>query len=341
MLAAVLLIAAAAAALAWVVARALATARRDARSLVVHRDALDRLHELCDRNAGRDLAHHDHAGHAGHDTLHAHASAPRAHVRVLTGAPPAHGRPAPPPPLRLDAPSVRFGDDDRPTTPAGAVADDGGAVARLGTAGPSGPSGNAGVPDPTATTLQPRPVVAGLRIHPPGRRPLLVVAGVAALAAVVTLAAVAPSRDGRRTAGPTAPTRPAAPATVTTRVAPGAAPVPPPGVVAVESGPGIARYAVSGVAEPTLTLTATAPCWVRARLGGPGGPTLFEGVLRAGERRSITAPALWVRLGNPGGVRATVDGTPLELPAPSGRVLTLVVAAAGPAPPAPPVAVRP
>lgn len=302
MLATALIVTAAAAAVAWVMARALVAAGRDVRSLVGHRDALERLHELCDRNAG--------------DDARPPATGARAHVRVLAAPAAPPPRPAPPP-LRLQGAPTRFGDDARPTGEA-PVAD---------VAAPPAPSP---VPAPRAAV----PLAARPRARLRPRRAVSLTLAAGALAAAAAVATAALPRDGpppRRGAAP--PSTSARPATVPSAPA-RTPPTTAPAVVTLASAPALARYRVPGADAVTVTLSATAPCWVRARAGGPNGATLFEGVLRPGERRDVTAGAVWLRLGNPGGVRVAVQGVPVALPAPSGRVLTVEVS--GEAPPAPP-----
>ena len=78
-----------------------------------------------------------------------------------------------------------------------------------------------------------------------------------------------------------------------------------------------ARYRVN---RPTadVELLATAPCWVEIKTSLGTGPTVFVGTLHAGSRQAVptasTTGGVSVRLGNPGGMSVTVDGTALPVP---------------------------
>lgn len=309
-----LVIVAAAAALAWLVGRAVVAAGRDARSLVGHHDALERLHELCDRNAG--------------PGQHADVTAARSHVRLLAGAPSTSvARPAPPP-LRLDPPAGPFGghdDGDAGERPAPADPLAGATTVPSGDAG--GAADRPARPErPAAPAATARRGAAPSRAGaPPWLRPAALTGGALALVAAVTITLVSPPQ--RR--GPATATRSEAPSRRTPLTPPApvvttAAPATVPAVVTVTTAPGLARYAVR-TTPVRLTLRASALCWLRVREGGPSGRSLFEGLLRAGEERTFEGSALWLRVGKPGAITASVGGTVLDLPAPSGRVLTLVV----------------
>lgn len=86
----------------------------------------------------------------------------------------------------------------------------------------------------------------------------------------------------------------------------------------------------SATVEPTPTSRAgvtavlefSAPCWVRVVADGV---QIFEGTLGRGVTRTFTATGeLQVRLGNAGGVRATVNGQDLGVQGNSGQVVTRV-----------------
>src|SRR5262249_31070362 len=90
---------------------------------------------------------------------------------------------------------------------------------------------------------------------------------------------------------------------------------PTPAVRLVSANGGTASFVV-GAGPTSLTISATAPCWVRVTTGSNSGSTsLFQGTLAAGEQRSFAnAAPLTVRLGNPGAATLTIDGQPVQLP---------------------------
>lgn len=79
----------------------------------------------------------------------------------------------------------------------------------------------------------------------------------------------------------------------------------------VVSGETVTYRLAAGTA---VTLSFSGPCWVQARTPGPGGTVVFEQILAAGATRRFDAP-VWLRLGDPAEVRASVAGFPLQMPA--------------------------
>jgi hypothetical protein len=66
---------------------------------------------------------------------------------------------------------------------------------------------------------------------------------------------------------------------------------------------------------PRLVLTAArGESWVAVRAGSETGASLYEGTLAQGDRLSYRRNRLWVRLGLPVNVDATIDGKPAPLP---------------------------
>ena len=62
-----------------------------------------------------------------------------------------------------------------------------------------------------------------------------------------------------------------------------------------------------------LVITADAgDCWLQVRAGSAVGRLLYDGFLFQGDKERFTAKRLWVRLGNPGNVSATLAGKPIE-----------------------------
>jgi hypothetical protein len=105
-----------------------------------------------------------------------------------------------------------------------------------------------------------------------------------------------------------APSRPATPVasaqTVPTTVAPSA--------VLVATSAGSSTYRVD--ASATISFRAvTGVCWVEVRQAGPYGPVMFTGDLLAGQYRNVNGP-VWIRLGNPGVIVLTVNGTSISPP---------------------------
>jgi hypothetical protein len=99
----------------------------------------------------------------------------------------------------------------------------------------------------------------------------------------------------------------AAPTTaVPTTVAP-----PSPSPVLVTSTSGYSEYRTAGPA--TIVLAGTGRCWVEIRQSSPDGQVLYQGVLLAGQTRTLGG-SVWVRLGNPTAVSLTVNGKALAPP---------------------------
>jgi cytoskeleton protein RodZ len=72
-----------------------------------------------------------------------------------------------------------------------------------------------------------------------------------------------------------------------------------------------------------LHLTAErGDCWISVRVGSREGSVLYEGVLPAGQTMRFTRKRLWVRLGAPWNVQATVNGRVVRgLPNDTGNVV--------------------
>ncbi len=64
-----------------------------------------------------------------------------------------------------------------------------------------------------------------------------------------------------------------------------------------------------------LTLTAArGACWLDAHAGSQTGRTLQTGMLEAGQSARFTAKRIWIRLGDPTALEATLNGRPVQLP---------------------------
>ncbi len=100
--------------------------------------------------------------------------------------------------------------------------------------------------------------------------------------------------------------------------------------VSVGSGGTTANYSVPGTGPFTVTVAASAPCWIDATEASSGS-VVWTGTLQAGSSQSLRSPGtLSLELGAPGAT-LTVDGTPVSLP--SGMhtpfVATFVVSGSG------------
>jgi cytoskeleton protein RodZ len=67
-------------------------------------------------------------------------------------------------------------------------------------------------------------------------------------------------------------------------------------------------------------------CWLSVRVGSERGRHLFEGTLEQGESRRFADEQLWIRIGAPWNLKASLAGRPLSLPK---TVANLVVTASG------------
>jgi cytoskeleton protein RodZ len=74
--------------------------------------------------------------------------------------------------------------------------------------------------------------------------------------------------------------------------------------------------------QAQLVLAASrGPCWVAVRLGSASGRVLYEQTLEPGRQAHFAGTRLWVRLGAPWNVDATLDGKRVPLPASVGDVM--------------------
>ncbi len=80
------------------------------------------------------------------------------------------------------------------------------------------------------------------------------------------------------------------------------------------------------VATARLRLTARGDTFLEVRETEAGGRLLFQGTLERGETQGFTAARLWLNVGSPVQLRATVNGIAVALP--GGKGPTLMVATA-------------
>jgi hypothetical protein len=113
------------------------------------------------------------------------------------------------------------------------------------------------------------------------------------------------SSKGHRAASPPPPT---------TQVS---RPAPRPAAGAVKRTPHTARV---------VLVASRGRCWVSVRLGSESGRQLYERTLEQGQTAWFVAPRLWIRLGAPWNLDATLNGKPLSLP---GAIANVVVTPAG------------
>jgi hypothetical protein len=55
-------------------------------------------------------------------------------------------------------------------------------------------------------------------------------------------------------------------------------------------------------------------CWLRVQRGSASGPQVYEGTLEEGQQQIFVAPRIYVRMGNPAALAATLNGKPVTLP---------------------------
>lgn len=69
---------------------------------------------------------------------------------------------------------------------------------------------------------------------------------------------------------------------------------------------------VPKVARVVLT-AARGDCWLLVRIGSETGPVLYEHTLSRGSSTSFSRPRLWIRIGAPGSLSATLNGKPIDI----------------------------
>ncbi len=85
--------------------------------------------------------------------------------------------------------------------------------------------------------------------------------------------------------------------------------------MATNTSPTTATYTVDAASLEVAVVTS-APCWIELRDRSAVGAVIYEGTLQAGASQSFPyAGPMWMRLGDPSGVRLSIDGSPVTLPA--------------------------
>jgi hypothetical protein len=71
-----------------------------------------------------------------------------------------------------------------------------------------------------------------------------------------------------------------------------------------------------------IALVATrGPCWLSVRLGSDTGRLLYERTLEHGQTVGFSGPRLWIRIGAPWNLDATLNGKRVQLPGSLGNVV--------------------
>lgn len=71
-----------------------------------------------------------------------------------------------------------------------------------------------------------------------------------------------------------------------------------------------------------IALMATrGPCWLSVRLGSDTGRLLYERTLEHGQTVGFSGPRLWIRMGAPWNLDATLNGKRVQLPSSTGNVV--------------------
>jgi hypothetical protein len=70
-----------------------------------------------------------------------------------------------------------------------------------------------------------------------------------------------------------------------------------------------------------VLVAARGPCWLLVRVGSESGRVLYEEMLEQGRIARFTARRLWLRIGAPWNVDASLNGKRTPLPATTGNVL--------------------
>jgi cytoskeleton protein RodZ len=99
--------------------------------------------------------------------------------------------------------------------------------------------------------------------------------------------------------------------------------------------PAPTTHAVKPATPPTTTRAATSKprvakiiltaarggCWLSVRLGSDTGRLLYEATLQQGQSARFSAPRVWIRLGAPWNLDATLNGKSVRLPGALGNVI--------------------
>jgi Helix-turn-helix domain/RodZ C-terminal domain len=73
-----------------------------------------------------------------------------------------------------------------------------------------------------------------------------------------------------------------------------------------------------------FVVATTGNCWMDVRNYSSSGKTLFTGTVQQGQSHRFVARRLWINFGNPGNVKAAVNGRPVAIPGGGRSVMVLV-----------------
>ena len=75
------------------------------------------------------------------------------------------------------------------------------------------------------------------------------------------------------------------------------------------------------VAARVVLAATRGSCWLSVRLGSETGRVLYESTLQAGQTARFSGKRLWIRIGAPWNLLATLNGKPVVLPSALGNVV--------------------
>jgi cytoskeleton protein RodZ len=82
------------------------------------------------------------------------------------------------------------------------------------------------------------------------------------------------------------------------------------------------RTATQPVSVARIVLVATrGPCWLSVHLGSATGRSVYEGTLEQGRTARFSSTRLWIRIGAPWNIDATLNGKAVQVPAATGDVV--------------------
>jgi cytoskeleton protein RodZ len=97
-------------------------------------------------------------------------------------------------------------------------------------------------------------------------------------------------------------------------------------------GPSTTRKKKHRKAQPVrirfFVVATQGNCWMDVRNYSASGKTLFTGTVLQGQSQRFVARRLWINFGNPGNVKAAVNGRPVAIPG-SGRSVMVLVSSRG------------
>jgi hypothetical protein len=73
-----------------------------------------------------------------------------------------------------------------------------------------------------------------------------------------------------------------------------------------------------------FVVATTGDCWMDVRNYSSSGKTLYTGTVQQGQSQRFVARRLWINFGNPGHVKAAINGRPVTIPGGGRSVMVLV-----------------